>query len=158
MAHIVIALLILMAGGSIISVLSDTLIPMIVGLVFQGAGLPVAAVIAQNFDYHYLFWLATGLTIIALAGTTSSRQSASPSDPSEFCSASRKAASGAEPARQRSGYSSAVSWYRWPGASSSFALPVLPEAPTTTDMVVFVPRQRREYGNTVSMPVTLAER
>jgi MFS family permease len=26
-------------------------------------GLPVAAVIAQNFDFHYLFWLATALTI-----------------------------------------------------------------------------------------------
>ncbi|MBC7403662.1 MAG: MFS transporter [Microbacteriaceae bacterium] len=29
-------------------------------------GLPVAALIAQNFDYHYLFWLATGLAIVAI--------------------------------------------------------------------------------------------
>jgi MFS family permease len=28
-------------------------------------GLPVAAVIAQNFDFHYLFWLATALAIVA---------------------------------------------------------------------------------------------
>lgn len=28
-------------------------------------GLPVAALIAQNFDFHYLFWLATALTIVA---------------------------------------------------------------------------------------------
>lgn len=28
-------------------------------------GLPVAAVIAQNFSWHYLFWLATGLSVLA---------------------------------------------------------------------------------------------
>jgi len=28
-------------------------------------GLPVAAVIAQNFSWHYLFWLATALTVLA---------------------------------------------------------------------------------------------
>lgn len=102
--RVVMVLLMLMAGGSIISALSSTLIPMIVGRVFQGVGLgvialgisilrdvihpkylggavalvsatlgvggavglPVAALIAQNFDYHYLFWLATGLAIIAI--------------------------------------------------------------------------------------------
>jgi MFS family permease len=91
--RVVMVLLMLTAGGSIISALSDTLIPMIVGRVFQGVGLgvialgistlrdviqprnlggavalvsatlgvggaiglPVAALIAQNFDYHYLF-------------------------------------------------------------------------------------------------------
>lgn len=102
--RIVLALLILMAAGSIICALSNTLIPMVVGRVFQGVGLgvislgisilrdvlhpkslggavalvsatlgvggavglPVAAVIAQNFDYHYLFWLAVLLTILAI--------------------------------------------------------------------------------------------
>lgn len=102
--RVVMVLLMLMAGGSIVSALSNTLIPMIVGRVFQGVGLgvialgisilrdiihpknlgaavalvsatlgvggavglPVAAVIAQNFDYHYLFWLATALAIIAI--------------------------------------------------------------------------------------------
>ena len=29
-------------------------------------GLPVAAVIAENFSWHYLFWLATALSIVAL--------------------------------------------------------------------------------------------
>jgi len=102
--RVVIVLLMLMAAGSIISALSNTLIPMIVGRVFQGIGLgvialgisilrdvihpknlggavalisatlgvgggiglPVAALIAQNFDYHYLFWLATALAIVAV--------------------------------------------------------------------------------------------
>ncbi len=102
--RVVMVLLMLMAGGSIISALSNTLIPMIVGRVFQGVGLgvialgisilrdvihprnlggavalvsatlgvggavglPVAALIAQNFDYHYLFWLATALAIVAI--------------------------------------------------------------------------------------------
>ena len=102
--RIVLALLILMAAGSIICALSNTLVPMVVGRVFQGVGLgvislgisilrdvlhpkslggavalvsatlgvggavglPVAAVIAQNFDYHYLFWLAVLLTILAI--------------------------------------------------------------------------------------------
>jgi MFS family permease len=102
--RIVLTLLILMAAGSIICALSDTLVPMIIGRVFQGVGLgvislgisilrdvlhakslggavalvsatlgvggavglPVAAIIAQNFDYHYLFWLATLLTILAI--------------------------------------------------------------------------------------------
>jgi MFS family permease len=31
-------------------------------------GLPVAAVIAENFSWHYLFWLATLLSLVALAG------------------------------------------------------------------------------------------
>ena len=102
--RVVMVLLMLTAGGSIISAFSNTLIPMIVGRVFQGVGLgvialgisilrdvihpkhlggavalvsatlgvggavglPVAALIAQNFDYHYLFWLATALTILAI--------------------------------------------------------------------------------------------
>lgn len=102
--RVVIVLLMLMAGGSIVSALSNTLIPMIVGRVFQGVGLgvialgisilrdviyprnlggtvalvsatlgvggaigfPVAALIAQNFDYHYLFWLAAGLAIVVI--------------------------------------------------------------------------------------------
>ncbi|MFM9919838.1 MFS transporter [Lacisediminihabitans sp. H27-G8] len=102
--RVVMVLLMLMAGGSIISALSNTLIPMIVGREFQGVGLgvialgisilrdvihprnlggavalvsatlgvggavglPVAALIAQNFDYHYLFWLATALAIVAI--------------------------------------------------------------------------------------------
>ena len=29
-------------------------------------GLPVAAFIAQNFDWHYLFWLALGLSLLAI--------------------------------------------------------------------------------------------
>ncbi len=29
-------------------------------------GLPIAALIAQNFDFHYLFWLAALLTIVAI--------------------------------------------------------------------------------------------
>jgi MFS family permease len=29
-------------------------------------GLPIAALIAQNFSWHYLFWLATALSVIAL--------------------------------------------------------------------------------------------
>jgi predicted MFS family arabinose efflux permease len=41
--RVVMVLLMLMAGGSIISALSDTLIPMIVGRVFQGVGLGVIA-------------------------------------------------------------------------------------------------------------------
>ena len=102
--RVVMVLLMLMAGGSIISALSNTLIPMIVGRVFQGVGLgvialgisilrdvihpknlggavalvsatlgvggaiglPVAALIAQNLDYHYLFWLATALAVVAV--------------------------------------------------------------------------------------------
>ena len=102
--RVVIVLLMLMAGGSIISALSITIIPMIVGRALQGVGLgvialgisilrdvihpknlggavalvsatlgvggavglPVAALIAQNFDYHYLFWLATALAIVAV--------------------------------------------------------------------------------------------
>ena len=30
-------------------------------------GLPVAAIIAENYSWHYLFWLATALSLIALA-------------------------------------------------------------------------------------------
>lgn len=102
--RIVLVLLIIMAGGSIISALSNTLVPMIVGRVLQGVGLgvislgisilrdvihprnlggavalvsatlgvggavglPVAAVIAQSVDYHYLFWLALLLAVVAI--------------------------------------------------------------------------------------------
>jgi MFS family permease len=102
--RLVLVLLMIMAGGSIISALSNTLIPMIVGRVLQGVGLgvislgisilrdvihpknlggavalvsatlgvggavglPVAAIIAQNLDYHYLFWLALALAVVAI--------------------------------------------------------------------------------------------
>jgi MFS family permease len=102
--RIVLVLLALMVGGSIVSALSNSLIPMIIGRVFQGfglgvialgisilrdvihpknlggavalvsatlgvggaIGLPVAAVIAQNLDYHYLFWLAAILALVAI--------------------------------------------------------------------------------------------
>ena len=59
-----------------ISILRDVLHPKSLGAavalvsatlgVGGAVGLPVAAVIAQNFDYHYLFWLATALSILAL--------------------------------------------------------------------------------------------
>lgn len=102
--RIVLVLLILTLGGSVICAFATTLIPMIIGRVFQGVGLgvialgisilrdvihprnlggavalvsatlgvggaiglPVAAAIAQNFDFHYLFWLATLLSILAI--------------------------------------------------------------------------------------------
>lgn len=102
--RIVVILLILTLGGSVICSLATTLIPMIIGRVFQGfglgvialgisilrdvihpknlgaavalvsatlgvggaIGLPVAALIAQNYDFHYLFWLATILSILAI--------------------------------------------------------------------------------------------
>lgn len=104
--RIMLLLLAIMVGGSIISALSSTLIPMIIGRALQGIGLgviplgisilrdvihpknlggaialvsatmgvggalglPLAAVIAQNFDWHYLFWLATGLGLLAIIG------------------------------------------------------------------------------------------
>lgn len=65
-----------------ISILRDVLHPKSLGgavalvsatLGVGGAiGLPVAAVIAQNFDYHYLFWLSTLLALVAtvLVATT----------------------------------------------------------------------------------------
>jgi MFS family permease len=97
------ALLMIMVFGSIVSALSLTLIPMIIGRTLQGVGLgvialgisilrdvihpkrlasavalvsatlgvggaiglPIAAFIAQNFDWHYLFWLSTLLGIVA---------------------------------------------------------------------------------------------
>ncbi|MEO7123769.1 MAG: MFS transporter [Lacisediminihabitans sp.] len=102
---IVLILLSIMAAGSIVCALSDTLIPMIVGRSLQGVGLgvialgisilrdvihpknlgaavaivsatlgvggaiglPIAAVIAQNLDWHYLFWLATCLSVVMVA-------------------------------------------------------------------------------------------
>ena len=97
------ALIMIMVFGSIVSALSVTLIPMIIGRTLQGiglglialgisilrdvvhprrlaaavalvsatlgvggaVGLPVAAFVAQNFDWHYLFWLSTLLGIVA---------------------------------------------------------------------------------------------
>lgn len=91
--------------GSVISALSHTLIPMVVGRALQGiglgvislgisilrdavhpkrlggaialvsatlgiggaAGLPLAAWVAQNFDWHLLFWMAAGLTALLIA-------------------------------------------------------------------------------------------
>ncbi|WP_349898357.1 MFS transporter [Parafrigoribacterium soli] len=101
---IVIILLAIMAAGSVVCALSDTLIPMIVGRSLQGVGLgvialgisilrdvihpknlggavaivsatlgvggavglPIAAVIAQNLDWHFLFWLAAVLSMLAV--------------------------------------------------------------------------------------------
>ncbi len=102
--RIMLALLAIMITGSIISALSYTLIPMVVGRSMQGIGLgvialgisilrdvvhpknlggaialvsatlgiggalglPLAAVIAQNLDWHWLFWLATVLGVLAI--------------------------------------------------------------------------------------------
>jgi MFS family permease len=102
--RVIVILLAIMVGGSIISALSNTLIPMIVGRALQGVGLgvialgisvlrdvihpknlggavalvsatlgvggalglPLAAVIAQNLDWHYLFWLAALLGLVAV--------------------------------------------------------------------------------------------
>jgi MFS family permease len=102
--RIVLILLAIMALGSVVCALSDTLIPMIVGRSLQGiglgvialgisilrdvihpknlggavaivsatlgvggaVGLPIAAVIAQNLDWHFLFWLAAALSVLAV--------------------------------------------------------------------------------------------
>lgn len=102
---IVLILLCIMAVGSVVCGLSDTLVPMIVGRSLQGVGLgvialgisilrdvihpknlgaavaivsatlgvggavglPIAAVIAQNLDWHYLFWLAALLSVATVA-------------------------------------------------------------------------------------------
>src|SRR6185312_14720299 len=102
---IVLILLSIMAVGSVVCALSDTLVPMIVGRSLQGVGLgvialgisilrdvihpkslgaavaivsatlgvggavglPIAAVIAQNLDWHYLFWLAAVLSVGVMA-------------------------------------------------------------------------------------------
>jgi MFS family permease len=106
--RVIVVLLVIMVSGSIISALSNTLIPMIIGRALQGVGLgvialgisvlrdvihpknlggavalvsatlgvggavglPLAAVIAQNLDWHYLFWLAAllGLVAVVLVG------------------------------------------------------------------------------------------
>jgi MFS family permease len=101
--RMVLALLAILVLGSIISALSVTLIPMLVGRTLQGislgvialgisvlrdvihpknlaaavalvsatlgvggaVGLPIAAVIAQNFDWHLLFWMAAILGFLA---------------------------------------------------------------------------------------------
>lgn len=107
--RIVLILLALLVTGSVISALSNTLIPMVVGRVLQGfglgvialgisilrdvihpknlggavalvsatlgiggaLGLPLAALIADNLDWHFLFWLggALGLLAIVLVAT-----------------------------------------------------------------------------------------
>jgi MFS family permease len=102
---IILVLLSIMAVGSVVCALSDTLVPMIVGRSLQGIGLgvialgisvlrdvihpkslsaavaivsatlgvggalglPLAAIIAENLDWHYLFWLATLFSVIAIA-------------------------------------------------------------------------------------------
>ena len=102
--RILLLLLSLMVAGSIVSALSNTLVPMLVGRSLQGiglgviplaisvlrdvihpkalgkavalisatlgiggaVGLPISAIIAQSFDWHYLFWLATLLGVIAI--------------------------------------------------------------------------------------------
>lgn len=101
--RLMLVLLIALIAGSVVSAISVTLIPMIIGRVLQGVslgvislgisilrdvlhpkslggavalvsatlgvgaavGLPIAAVIAQNLDFHYLFWLAALLAIIS---------------------------------------------------------------------------------------------
>ncbi|RFA20641.1 MFS transporter [Subtercola boreus] len=102
--RIVIALLALLLAGSVVSALSDDIVPMILGRVLQGTGLgvialgvsilrdvlhpkrlggavalvsatlgiggavglPISALIAQNFDWHFLFWLSGLLAVVAL--------------------------------------------------------------------------------------------
>ena len=102
--RILLLLLVIMVIGSIVSALSYTLIPMIVGRALQGiglgviplaisilrdvihpralggavalisatlgvggaVGLPIAAVIAENLDWHWLFWMATALGALAI--------------------------------------------------------------------------------------------
>lgn len=103
--HLVLVLLAALFIGSVISALSDTLIPMLVGRALQGfglgaialgisilrdvlhakslggavalvsatlgvggaIGLPLSAVIAENFSWHALFWLAALLALVAAA-------------------------------------------------------------------------------------------
>ncbi|WP_233189157.1 MFS transporter [Subtercola sp. Z020] len=102
--RIVMVLLVLLLVGSVISALSNEILPMILGRVLQGTGLgvialgvsilrdvlhpkrlggavalvsatlgiggavglPISALIAQNLDWHVLFWLATALAALAL--------------------------------------------------------------------------------------------
>ncbi len=101
--RIALILLAIMVIGSIISALSFSLVPMLIGRTLQGValglialgisilrdvvhpkrlaaavalvsatlgiggaiGLPISAVIAQNLDWHYLFWLAALLAVVA---------------------------------------------------------------------------------------------
>ncbi|TIH39978.1 MFS transporter [Subtercola vilae] len=100
--RLVLVLLALLLAGSIVSAVSNDIVPMIAGRVLQGAGLgvialgvsilrdvlhpkrlgaavalvsatlgiggavglPVSALIAQNLDWHYLFWLSGLLALI----------------------------------------------------------------------------------------------
>lgn len=102
--RLLIILLVLLLIGSVISALSNTLIPMVVGRVLQGVGLgvislgisilrdavhpkglggaialvsatlgiggavglPLAAWVAENFDWHLLFWMAAGLVALLI--------------------------------------------------------------------------------------------
>lgn len=102
--RLALALLMILFLGSVVSGLSNSLIPLIIGRVLQGVGLgvialgisilrdvvhphrlasavalvsatmgvggavglPISAVIAQNLDWHYLFWLAALLALIAI--------------------------------------------------------------------------------------------
>jgi MFS family permease len=101
--RILLVLLVIMTAGSIVSALSDSVVPMVIGRSLEGiglgvislgisvlrdvihpkslgaavalvsatlgiggaVGLPVAALIAEYFSWHYLFWLATALSSIA---------------------------------------------------------------------------------------------
>ena len=99
-------------------------------------GLPVAAVIAENFSWHYLFWLATALSLAALAVVAwivpvSTLRTAGRFD---FVGAVglgvgligillgvSKGTEWAGAARPSSACSSAASSCWWPGASSSCA-------------------------------------
>jgi MFS family permease len=107
--RLILVLLVILTAGSVISAISFTLVPMIVGRSLQGiglgvialgisvlrdilhpkrlgaaialvsatlgiggaVGLPIAAIIAENMDYHYLFWLATLLSILAFVAVIS---------------------------------------------------------------------------------------
>jgi MFS family permease len=54
--------LVLLLSGSVVCALSDSLAPM------GGAlGLPTAAIIADNVDWHVLFWTSAALGAVALA-------------------------------------------------------------------------------------------
>ncbi|MBX3100705.1 MAG: MFS transporter [Salinibacterium sp.] len=102
--RIMLGLLMIMTVGCVIAAVANTLIPMVIGRVFQGVGLgvialgisilrdvihpknlggavalvsatlgvggalglPLAATIAQYLDWHFLFWLSTMFSVIAI--------------------------------------------------------------------------------------------